>query len=212
MEQIYEMLRDQLKDAASAEKQAIQGMRRTLRKASDPALREGIEAHIAQSEQQRERAEQALQALGAKPGRKLCEAMRGLVEEAQQEQEEHDKGPVLDLVIVAALQRIEHYEIAAYGTMAELANALEETEVARLLAETLAEEKAQDERLTEVTRSSILPAALEEGEEVDVEEEEEPPPARRSAARKPAAKPAAAARKSPAKPAPVRKAPARRRG
>jgi ferritin-like metal-binding protein YciE len=219
MEQIYEMLRDQLKDAASAEKQAIQGMRRTLRKASDPALREGIEAHIAQSELQRERAEQALQALGAKPGRKLCEAMRGLVEEAQQEQEEHDKGPILDLVIVAALQRIEHYEIAAYGTMAELANALEESEVAGLLAETLAEEKAQDARLTEVTRSSVLPAALEEGEEVEIEDAPAPLPTRRGTARKapakPAAggrKPAAGPRKPSAKPGGTGKAPARRRG
>ena len=84
MEEIYEMLLDQLKDAVSAEKQAIQGMKRTLRKASDPQLREGIEAHMAESETQRERAEEALTKLGSKPGRKVCEAMRGLVEEAQQ--------------------------------------------------------------------------------------------------------------------------------
>jgi ferritin-like metal-binding protein YciE len=201
MDEIHEMLLDQLKDAASAEKQAIQGMKRTLRKASDPQLREGIEAHMAQSETQRERVEQALETLGSKPGRKVCEAMRGLVEEAQQEQEEHDKGPVLDLVIIASLQRIEHYEIAAYGTMAELAKALEENEVAELLAETLAEEKAQDARLTEVTRNSVLPAALSEAEEP--EEEAEAPPPKRRTARKPAARPAAAPRK---------KAPARRRG
>jgi ferritin-like metal-binding protein YciE len=196
MEEIYEMLLDQLKDAVSAEKQAIQGMKRTLRKASDPQLREGIEAHMAESETQRERAEEALTKLGSKPGRKVCEAMRGLVEEAQQEQAERDKGPVLDLVIIASLQRIEHYEIAAYGTMAELANALEEAEVAELLAETLAEEKAQDAKLTEVTRNSVLPAALREGEpDPDEEEEAEEAPARRRAARKPPAKPAAPARR-----------------
>jgi hypothetical protein len=108
---------------------------------------------------------------------------------------------VLDLVIIASLQRIEHYEIAAYGTMAELANALEESEVARLLAETLAEEKAQDARLTEVTRDSVLPAALGGGEEQD-EEAEEAPAAKRGAARKPPA----------AKRAAPGKAPARRRG
>jgi ferritin-like metal-binding protein YciE len=200
MEEIYEMLLDQLKDAVSAEKQAIQGMKRTLRKASDPQLREGIEAHMAESETQRERAEEALTKLGSKPGRKVCEAMRGLVEEAQQEQAERDKGPVLDLVIIASLQRIEHYEIAAYGTMAELANALEEAEVAELLAETLAEEKAQDAKLTEVTRNSVLPAALREGEpDPDEEEEAEEAPARRRAARKPPAKPAAPARRAPAR-------------
>jgi ferritin-like metal-binding protein YciE len=171
MDQLTEMLVEQLRDAYSAEKQAIQGMKRNLRKVTDPKLREGIEAHIEQSETQRERVEQALSNLEARPGRKVCEAMRGLVEEAQHEQEEQEKGPLLDLVTIAALQRIEHYEIAAYGTMTELARALEKTEVADLLAQTLEEEKAQDERLTEVTRSSVLPAAMEGGEEEESDEE-----------------------------------------
>jgi ferritin-like metal-binding protein YciE len=93
--------------------------------------------------------------------------MRGLVEEAQHEAEEFDKGPILDLVIVAAQQRIEHYEIASYGTMAELSEAMGEMEVAKLLRATLEEEKAQDERLTFVTREAILPAVMseEEGDE-----------------------------------------------
>ena len=173
MEELREMRMDQLKDAHSAERQAIQAMKRTLRKASDPELKKGIEAHIAQSEEQRERVEQALEKLGAKAGRRVCEAMRGLVEEAQHELEEHDKGPILDLVIVASQQRIEHYEISAYGTMVELSKAMGEGEVADLLAQTLAEEKAQDEKLTEVTRSSILPAALGSGEEEEGEEDEE---------------------------------------
>jgi hypothetical protein len=107
---------------------------------------------------------------------------------------------VLDLVVVASLQRIEHYEIAAYGTMAELANALEETEVAGLLAETLAEEKAQDAKLTEVSRGSVLPAALGGGEEQEAEAEEVPAATRGAARKTPAAKRAAPG-----------KAPARRR-
>jgi ferritin-like metal-binding protein YciE len=167
------MLVDQLRDAHSAERQAIQGMKRTLRKATDPQLRDGLEAHITQSEEQRERVEQALERMGSKPGRKVCEAMRGLVEEANHEMEEHEKGPVLDLVIVASQQRIEHYEIAAYGTMVELANAMGESEVGELLAGILAEEKAQDEKLTEVTRASVLPAAMQMGEEDEAEEDEE---------------------------------------
>jgi ferritin-like metal-binding protein YciE len=170
MDQLTEMLVTQLRDAHSAEKQAIQGMKRSLRKVTDPKLREGIEAHIDQSETQRGRVEQALSSLDARPGRRVCEAMRGLIEEAQHEQEEQEKGPLLDLVTIAALQRIEHYEIAAYGTMTELARALEKTEVADLMAQTLEEEKAQDQRLTEVTRSSVLPAALEGGEEEGEEE------------------------------------------
>ncbi|WP_043837029.1 ferritin-like domain-containing protein [Muricoccus aerilatus] len=161
MPELREMMVDQLKDAFSAEKQAIQALRRAMRKVSEPQLKQGLEAHVAQSEEQRDRVEQALDKLGARPGRKVCEAMRGLAEEAQHELEEYEKGPVLDLVIVAAQQRIEHYEIAAYGTMVELSKAMGEKEIADLLAKTLDEEKAQDGLLTEVTRSAILPAALE---------------------------------------------------
>lgn len=167
MNQLQEMLTDQLKDAFSAEKQAVQVMRKTLRKVSDPQLRDGLQAHIDQTEHQRERVEQALERMGARPGRKVCEAMRGLAEEAIHEMEEHDKGPLLDLVIVASQQRMEHYEIAAYGTMVELTKAMGQTEVADLLAETLAEEKAQDQRLTDLTRSSLLTAAMEMAGEAD---------------------------------------------
>lgn len=184
MEQLKEMLVEQLRDAYSAERQAIQGMKRNLRKVTDPKLREGMEAHVEQSEAQRERVEQALSALGSKPGRKVCEAMRGLVEEAQHEQDEQEKGPLLDLVTIAALQRIEHYEISAYGTMTELARALEQTEVANLLSQTLEEEKAQDVLLTEVTRSSVMPAALQAAEGEEEEDEGEEGSARKRPARK----------------------------
>jgi ferritin-like metal-binding protein YciE len=167
MQELKNMMVAQLRDAFSAEKQAIQVMRKMMRKVSEPKLREGLEAHITQSEEQRDRVEQALEKLSARPGRKVCEAMRGLVEEAQHEAEEFDKGPILDLVIVAAQQRIEHYEIASYGTMAEVSEAMGEMEVAKLLRMNLEEEKAQDERLTLVTREAILPATMseEEGDE-----------------------------------------------
>jgi ferritin-like metal-binding protein YciE len=167
MQELKNMMVSQLRDAFSAEKQAIQVMRKMMRKVSEPKLRDGLEAHVAQSEEQRDRVEQALEKLGARPGRKVCEAMRGLVEDAQHEAEEFEKGPILDLVIVAAQQRIEHYEIASYGTMAELSEAMGEMEVAKLLRAILAEEKAQDERLTLVTREAILPAVMsdEEGDE-----------------------------------------------
>jgi ferritin-like metal-binding protein YciE len=143
MEEIREMLLDQLKDALSAEKQAVQGMKRTLRKASDPQLRRGIEAHIAQSEKQRERVEQALGALGAKPGRKACEAMRGSVEEAQQEQQERDKGPVLDLLIIARSSASSTTRSRPTGPWPS-SPAPGEAKVAETLAKTLAEEKAQE--------------------------------------------------------------------
>ena len=159
-DQVRELLVDQLKDAYSAEKQALRCMQRTAKKASAPALREGIQMHIEQTQVQIERVEQALEKLEARPGRKVCEAMRGLVEEAQHEVEEHDKGPILDLVIVAGMQRIEHYEIAAYGTDIALAKALGENEVVQLLSQTLDEEKQTDLKLTEVTEQHIMADAL----------------------------------------------------
>ena len=159
-DEVRELLVDQLKDAYSAEKQALRCMQRTAKKATAPALREGIQMHIEQTQTQIERVEEALEKLDARPGRKVCEAMRGLVEEAQHELEEHDKGPILDLVIVAGMQRIEHYEIAAYGTDVALAKALGESEVAELLSLTLEEEKQTDLKLTEVTEQHLMPEAL----------------------------------------------------
>jgi ferritin-like metal-binding protein YciE len=114
--EVRELLTEELKDTHSAEKQALRCMQKALRKATTQALRDGISLHIDQTQAQIERVEQAMEKLGSRPGRKVCEAMRGLVEEAQHSIEEHNKGPVLDLVIVAGMQRIEHYEIAAYGT------------------------------------------------------------------------------------------------
>jgi ferritin-like metal-binding protein YciE len=163
-DEVRELLVEQLKDAYSAEKQALRCMQRTAKKATAPALRDGIVAHIEQTQTQIERVEQALEQLGARPGRKVCEAMRGLVEEAQHDLEEHDKGPILDLVIVAGMQRIEHYEIAAYGTNVALAEALGEAEVAKMLSLTLDEEKQTDLKLTEVTKQHIMAEALRDDE------------------------------------------------
>ena len=164
--QVRELLAEELKDAYSAEKQALRCMQKALRMASAPALREGIELHIEQTQTQIERVEQAMEKLQTRTGRKVCEAMRGLVEEAQHSIGEQDgKGPIMDLVIVAGMQRIEHYEIAAYGTNIALAEALGEQEVVDLLTATLEEEKQTDLKLTEVTEQTIMPAAMEEGAE-----------------------------------------------
>src|ERR1700722_18472257 len=155
--QVRELLVEELKDAYSAEKQALRCMQKTLRMASAPTLREGIELHIEQTQTQIERVEQAMEKLHTRPGRKVCEAMRGLVEEAQHSIGEQDgKGPILDLVIVAGMQRIEHYEIAAYGTDIALAKALDENDIADLLTTTLEEEKQTDLKLTEVTERHLM--------------------------------------------------------
>ena len=159
--EVRELLSEELKDAYSAEKQALRCMQKTLKMVSASALREGIQMHIEQTQVQIERVEQAMEKLEIRPGRKVCEAMRGLVEEATHEIGEQDgKGPILDLVIVASMQRIEHYEIAAYGTDIALAKALGEKEVVDLLTLTLEEEKQTDLKLTEVTEQHIMPAAM----------------------------------------------------
>jgi ferritin-like metal-binding protein YciE len=162
-QEVRELMVEQLKDTFSAEKQALRCMQKAVRKAGTPALRDGIQMHIEQTQVQIERVEQIMESLKIRPGRKVCEAMRGLVEEAQHEIEEHEKGPVLDLVIVAGMQRIEHYEIAAYGTNIAIARALGEQEAVGLLSETLEEEKQTDLKLTEVTEQYIMAAALEGG-------------------------------------------------
>ena len=168
--EVRELLIEELKDAYSAEKQALRCMQKTLKMASASALRDGIQLHIEQTQVQIERMEQAMERLEIRPGRKVCEAMRGLVEEATNEIGEQDgKGPILDLVIVAGMQRIEHYEIAAYGTDIALAKALGEQELVDLLSLTLEEEKQTDVKLTEVTEQHIMPAALGEGETTDME-------------------------------------------
>jgi ferritin-like metal-binding protein YciE len=172
--EVRELLVEGLKDAYSAEKQAVRCMQKVLKMGSSPMLREGIQLHIEQTQTQIERVEQVMEKLEVRPSRKVCEAMRGLIEEAQHEiDEQGGKGPILDLVIVAGLQRIEHYEIAAYGTAVALASALGEEEVAGLLSKTLEEEKMTDMRLTDVTQQSIMPAAL--GTEGEDEGEDEPP-------------------------------------
>jgi ferritin-like metal-binding protein YciE len=163
--EVRELFIEELKDTFSAEKQALKCMQKALRKASAAPLKEGIQLHIDQTQTQIERLEKAMEKLNMKPGRKVCEAMRGLVEEAQGSIEEHEKGPIMDLVIVASMQRIEHYEISAYGTNIALAMALSEPEVAALLRETLEEEKQTDAILTKMTQESLMAEAMSGDEE-----------------------------------------------
>jgi ferritin-like metal-binding protein YciE len=161
MDEMKKLMVDQLRDAYSAEKQALRAMPRMMKKASSQSLKDALQMHVEQTEGQIERLERALELMEARPGRKVCEGMRGIIEEGQSELEDHDKGPLMDVLITAAQQRIEHYEIASYGTMAALAKAAGQQQVADLLVETLQEEKQTDEKLTQLAESEINPAALQ---------------------------------------------------
>ena len=164
-QEVRELMVEQLKDTFSAEKQALRCMQKAVRKASAPALRDGIQMHIEQTQVQIERFEQIMESLKVRPGRKVCEAMRGLVEEAQHEIEEHEKGPVLDLVIVAGMQRIEHYEIAAYTTARNLALQLRQPLLVQLLTTSLGEEQNAGQLLDQVAQPLMsvakMPASVE---------------------------------------------------
>ncbi len=162
-ETIEKHMIEMLRDAYSAEKQALRAMPRLAKQASSQKLKDALQMHVEQTEGQIERLEKALEHLNVRPGRKMCDGMRGLIEEAQHEMEDHEKGPMMDVVIVAAQQKMEHYEIASYGTMAALAKAAGMKEVAQLLAETLREEEETDKKLSQLAESEINPKAIEEG-------------------------------------------------
>jgi len=182
---IQDLFLDELKDIYSAEKQAIRSYPRITKVASSTELKQALQKHLEQTKGQLERLDKAFEILGKRAGGKTCEAMKGLLEEAAESIEEIEQGPVLDVAIIAAAQRIEHYEIAAYGTVATLAEAMGQTEIQQLLSETLQEEKETDGLLTTVAQS-VNTEALGElaGEEDDEEAEGEEPEAPASATKK----------------------------
>ena len=161
MDEVMKLMVEQLRDAYSAEKQSLRAMPRLAKTATAQSLKDMLQMHVDTTETQVERLEKALEMIGGRPGRKVCEGMRGLIEEAQHEMEDHDKGPLLDTLIVAAQQRVEHYEIASYGTLAALAKAAGQREVAELMGQTLQEEKQTDEKLSQLAESELNPAAIQ---------------------------------------------------
>jgi ferritin-like metal-binding protein YciE len=167
-----ELFVDELKDIYSAEKQAVKAFPKLAKAVQSEELRQAMQDHLEQTKGQVERLDRIFEILEERAGGKTCAGMKGLVEEAQSQLEEIEKGPVLDCAMIGALQRIEHYEIAAYGTAATLAEAMGHDEVKELLGETLEEEKETDERLTQVAQS-VNSEALSEGEEEGSEDEDE---------------------------------------
>ncbi|PXW26421.1 YciE/YciF ferroxidase family protein [Paraburkholderia caballeronis] len=137
-----------LSDVYSAEKQLTRALAKLSRSAQNEQLSEAFETHLQETHGQIERIDQVAEATGFKLKRIKCVAMEGLIEEAQELIEEIEKGPVLDTGLIGAAQKVEHYEIAAYGTLCALAKQLGQTEAAKLLKQTLDEEKATDQKLS----------------------------------------------------------------
>ena len=137
-----------LSDIYSAEKQLTRALAKLSRAASDPELSDAFKTHLEETQGQVERIDQVVEVTGVKLKRMKCVAMEGLIEEGQELIDEIEKGPVLDAGLVAAAQKVEHYEIAAYGSLCAIGKQLGHDEAVKLLAQTLEEEKATDLKLT----------------------------------------------------------------
>jgi ferritin-like metal-binding protein YciE len=167
---LRELYLDELKDLYNAENQLIKALPKLAKASSSDELREGFEQHLEQTKGHVERLEQIFEALDESPKGKKCAGMEGLVKEGSEVMSEDFEGAVMDAALIGAAQRVEHYEIAAYGTVIAFANQLGESEHASLLKETLEEEKETDEKLTSLSEE-INSRATSEG--MGSEEEEE---------------------------------------
>ena len=143
---------DELKDIYNAENQLVKALPKLARAAASDELRQGFEEHLEQTKGHVERLEQIFQMLDESPKGKKCKGMEGLIEEGSEAMEEDYEGSLLDSALIGAAQRVEHYEIAAYGTARSFAELLGENDQVSLLEETLQEEKETDEKLTELAK------------------------------------------------------------
>jgi ferritin-like metal-binding protein YciE len=151
-EGLKELYIDELKDLYSAENQLVKALPKMAKAASSEELRQGFEEHLEQTKEHVARLEEIFEALGENPKGKKCVGMEGLVKEGSEMISEDFEDAVKDAGLIGAAQRVEHYEIAAYGTAAEFARTLGESEHVSLLEETLEEEKETDEKLTELAK------------------------------------------------------------
>jgi ferritin-like metal-binding protein YciE len=170
-----DLFRNELLDLHDAERQIIEALPKFAEAASNEELAAAFQQHLEETQGQLQRLEKILESTGEQPGGESCEGMRGLLQEGQKLLEELDKSEVRDAGLIAAAQKVEHYEIAGYGTARSLAEMLGQADVAELLQETLEEEKATDDLLTEIAESIMTGEALEDDsdEEMDDDLEEE---------------------------------------
>jgi ferritin-like metal-binding protein YciE len=166
---LMELFVDELKDLYSAESQLIKALPKMAKAATSENLRAGFEHHLEQTKEHARRIEEICTELGEKPTGKKCGGMEGLIGEGKEMMDEFD-GDVLDAALISAAQRVEHYEIAGYGTVRTYAELLGNDRAVELLEETLQEEKETDKKLTELAVTINVEAINPEGSD---EEEEE---------------------------------------
>ena len=150
----------ELFDMYSAEEQLTKALPKMAKQATSADLAEGFMTHLQETEGQRARLDRIFQLLDIEPKKETCKAMKGLVDEAEHMIKMVDKGPIMDAMLITLAQKVEHYEIASYGSLRTLAEKLGYDEVASLLEETLNEEKACDDKLSDLAESHINDDAI----------------------------------------------------
>lgn len=170
---LRDALVDEIKDLYNAEKQLTKALPKLAKAATNDELREAFESHLEETQNQITRLERVFELLDEKPRGKHCAGMAGIIEEGNDQLEKDLEDSVMDACIIKSAQSAEHYEIGSYGTAIAWAEALELTEVAELLQETLAEEKAADEKLSALAESGINEAATAGESDDDMDEDDE---------------------------------------
>ena len=149
--ELKELFIDELKDIFSAETQLVKALPKMAKAAKSPDLRSGFEKHLKQTEGHVTRLESIFEGYNEKPTGKKCKGMEGLIEEGDEAaKEENYEDDAKDAALIGAAQRVEHYEMAAYGTVRAMAERLGDSKAVKLLSQTLQEEKDTDEKLTEL--------------------------------------------------------------
>ena len=168
---LHDAFIDELRDLYDAEKQITKALPKMIKATSAEELRNAFEAHLEETQDQVQRLEKVFESLEEKPRGKRCEGIAGILEEGQSIMSEDFEEGAMDAVLIAAAQRVEHYEMAAYGTLVAWAPAMGHEEAAELLQATLDEEKAADEKLSALAEGGINEQAAESahpGEEAEV--------------------------------------------
>jgi len=163
LDSLNTLLEEELKDVYSAEKQLLKALPKMAKNASSGDLRMALQEHLEVTRGQVQRLEQVFQSLGKPPKAKTCKAMQGLIEEASEMMEEDAEEAVMDAAIIGSAQKVEHYEIAAYGTLRTWASLCGQNEAAELLQETLDEEGEADKKLSGLAESLVNPEAEASG-------------------------------------------------
>ena len=185
---LHDAFVDELRDTYDAEKQVTKALPKMAKVARSPELRAAFEAHLEETREQIRRLEEVFAGLGEKVRGKHCDGVAGIIEEGKAIMEEDFDDATMDACLIAAAQRVEHYEMAAYGTLAAWARVMGHAQAAALLEQTLGEEKATDEKLSTLAEDGINQSAGDAAHPGDDEEEDDAPA--------PKKRPAAAAKKS----------------